>query len=443
MWRCLGFWPHERRPHPLRWSTARATDHRLPRLRATPRTVIREERPDGQRPDHGSDPSRACPDARRGRRRRPRRSARRGWCALSGVGNISAALVSDGATKRMVSHNGTAGHVAPRIREFTYPFAGQSDASSCIPTASRRNGISPPIPVSPSCQPSLIAGVLYPRFPAQQRRCSIVVAARRHDMTHPPPRHRDRAGARHRPGAPAHASDRGAARLRRAGSNAHHHGGVRDRAQRDRIRQRRAHRISARPATAGANARNRRPRQRARHRRISTASSTGVHRSTTGMGIGILGARRLMDAFAIETAARAGHHDRDEQALAARAYATSSSQSARGRSARRWRKEEALDPIAEIRRQNQEMLRAARRAERQRNEQLAVLNQELQDTNRGVVALYAELERARRSSAPGRRAEIALPVEYEPRVPHAAQFDPGAVAPAASRADGDLIAGAG
>src|SRR6185503_17276861 len=28
----------------------------------------------------------------------------------------------------------------------------------------------------------------------------------------------------------------------------------------------------------------------------------GVHRSTTGMGIGIVGARRLMDAFAVETA---------------------------------------------------------------------------------------------------------------------------------------------
>ena len=39
-----------------------------------------------------------------------------------GVGNIGAALSSGGTVKRMVSHNGTAGHVAPRIREFTYPF---------------------------------------------------------------------------------------------------------------------------------------------------------------------------------------------------------------------------------------------------------------------------------------------------------------------------------
>jgi len=40
-----------------------------------------------------------------------------------GVGNIAAAMIeSDGSIKRMVSHNGTAGQIAPRIREFTYPF---------------------------------------------------------------------------------------------------------------------------------------------------------------------------------------------------------------------------------------------------------------------------------------------------------------------------------
>jgi anti-sigma regulatory factor (Ser/Thr protein kinase) len=39
-----------------------------------------------------------------------------------GVGNLCGTLMSNGAVHRMVSHNGTAGHVAPRIREFTYPF---------------------------------------------------------------------------------------------------------------------------------------------------------------------------------------------------------------------------------------------------------------------------------------------------------------------------------
>ena len=53
-------------------------------------------------------------------------------------------------------------------------------------------------------------------------------------------------------------------------------------------------------------------------------------------------------------------------------------------------KDEALDPIAEIRRQNKEMLVQLEELN-DRQQQLAVLNEELQDTNRGVVALYAEL----------------------------------------------------
>lgn len=41
-----------------------------------------------------------------------------------GIGNIAAALASGGEFRRMVSHNGTAGHIAPRIRAFDYPVAG-------------------------------------------------------------------------------------------------------------------------------------------------------------------------------------------------------------------------------------------------------------------------------------------------------------------------------
>jgi anti-sigma regulatory factor (Ser/Thr protein kinase) len=42
----------------------------------------------------------------------------------AGVGNICGVLVTGEGAKHMVSHNGTAGHVAPRIREFTYPYTG-------------------------------------------------------------------------------------------------------------------------------------------------------------------------------------------------------------------------------------------------------------------------------------------------------------------------------
>ena len=56
---------------------------------------------------------------------------------------------------------------------------------------------------------------------------------------------------------------------------------------------------------------------------------------------------------------------------------------------------------------------------RTRQEELARLNQELEDTNRGVVALYAELdervEQLRRANA----LRAAVHVVHEPRVPHA------------------------
>ena len=48
------------------------------------------------------------------------------------------------------------------------------------------------------------------------------------------------------------------------------------------------------------------------------------------------------------------------------------------------------DPYAEIQQQNQELLRTLDEL-RQRQEELVQLNQQLEDTNRGVLALYAEL----------------------------------------------------
>ncbi|MDB5410591.1 MAG: anti-sigma regulatory factor, partial [Rhodospirillales bacterium] len=50
--------------------------------------------------------------------------AANGLVRYVGVGNICGAVISGGETRRMVSHNGTAGHIAPRIQEFAYPFVG-------------------------------------------------------------------------------------------------------------------------------------------------------------------------------------------------------------------------------------------------------------------------------------------------------------------------------
>jgi signal transduction histidine kinase len=49
------------------------------------------------------------------------------------------------------------------------------------------------------------------------------------------------------------------------------------------------------------------------------------------------------------------------------------------------------DPVAEMVQQNQELLQALDELHRRQNE-LVELNSELEDTNRGVVALYAELD---------------------------------------------------
>ena len=77
-----------------------------------------------------------------------------------GIGNIAGTLVSDGTARRMVSHNGTAGHIAPRIREFTYAFAGSplvvvhSDGLTTKWELAAYPGLA-------AQHPSLIAGVLF------------------------------------------------------------------------------------------------------------------------------------------------------------------------------------------------------------------------------------------------------------------------------------------
>ena len=91
-----------------------------------------------------------------------------------GLGNIAAALLADGGVKRMVSHNGTAGQVAARIREFTYPFARSpmvilhSDGLSAKWDLDAYPGLA-------SCHPSTVAGVLSRDFRRANDDAMIVV----------------------------------------------------------------------------------------------------------------------------------------------------------------------------------------------------------------------------------------------------------------------------
>jgi signal transduction histidine kinase/CheY-like chemotaxis protein len=115
----------------------------------------------------------------------------------------------------------------------------------------------------------------------------------------------------------------------------------------------------------------------------------GQYRSTTGMGIGIMGTRRLMDAFDIESVPGQGTTVSLRKLLPrATPLVTRASVAALMATLAR---ERADDPVAEMVQQNQELLQALDELNRRRKE-LEELNSELEDTNRGVVALYAELD---------------------------------------------------
>ena len=122
---------------------------------------------------------------------------------------------------------------------------------------------------------------------------------------------------------------------------------------------------------------------------------SGRHRSTTGMGVGILGCRRLMDSFHIETKPGAGTTVRFSKYLpadaprleAADCYAMAARLT-----------DERPQPARETQIQNRELLETLetlrqRDVELQKREQeLTHISAELEETNRGVVALYAELD---------------------------------------------------
>jgi signal transduction histidine kinase/CheY-like chemotaxis protein len=113
------------------------------------------------------------------------------------------------------------------------------------------------------------------------------------------------------------------------------------------------------------------------------------YQSSTGMGMGIVGARRLMDQFDIQTEPGSGTTvtlkkllPHDAPLMTAAGVGAMSAQFA------------VLSPdvsVAEVQQQNRELL--ATLAElKARQDELVQMTRELEDTNRGVVALYAELD---------------------------------------------------
>lgn len=114
---------------------------------------------------------------------------------------------------------------------------------------------------------------------------------------------------------------------------------------------------------------------------------SGKYVSKTGMGVGMIGAKRLMDFFHVESRPDGGTRvvlgklvpqkfgqlqSGDLNQLLSRIEASSN------------------NPYEELQQQNKELLRAMDEL-RNKQTELAQLNRELDETNRGVVALYAEL----------------------------------------------------
>lgn len=114
----------------------------------------------------------------------------------------------------------------------------------------------------------------------------------------------------------------------------------------------------------------------------------GRYKSQTGMGMGILGTKRLMDEFDLSSASD-GTRARMAKRLPRHAPVLTP-RTARGLT-EQLRMREPETPFEEVERQNQELLKTLQEL-RSRQEELALLNRELEDTNRGVVALYAELD---------------------------------------------------
>jgi signal transduction histidine kinase len=115
----------------------------------------------------------------------------------------------------------------------------------------------------------------------------------------------------------------------------------------------------------------------------------GRYRSQSGMGLGLVGARRLMDRFNITTSPGEGTVVELDQRLPRRNGRIT--QSKLSEVAADLKRDSTTDPLEALREQNRELMQSLDDI-RRRDEEGRQLNQELSDTNRGVVALYAELD---------------------------------------------------
>ena len=97
---------------------------------------------------------------------------------FAGLGNVSARLVSESGVRHLVSHNGTAGHAARRIDEFTYPWAPHDVLVMHTDGLATQRDLAA-YPGLIERHPSLVAAVLYRDFARGRDDTAVVVARER------------------------------------------------------------------------------------------------------------------------------------------------------------------------------------------------------------------------------------------------------------------------
>jgi signal transduction histidine kinase/CheY-like chemotaxis protein len=120
----------------------------------------------------------------------------------------------------------------------------------------------------------------------------------------------------------------------------------------------------------------------------------GEYISPTGLGLGIIGAKRLMDHFAIETGAGSGASVSMSKILPNRLSAITPAEIVR--LSAQLARQTPSGLLAELQQQNQELLNTLQELRDSQAEIAQIHSRELDETNRGVLALYTELDEGKK-----------------------------------------------
>jgi signal transduction histidine kinase len=121
----------------------------------------------------------------------------------------------------------------------------------------------------------------------------------------------------------------------------------------------------------------------------------GEYISETGLGLGISGAKRLMDRFTVESLPGAGASTLMAKILPKRTVALTPQEL--GKISAELAKKPPEGLLTEIQQQNQELLSTLQELRESQAELAQMHSRELDETNRGVLALYAELDEGAKS----------------------------------------------